>query len=222
MQLVSCVLQCIQNRQLGFYGNLYGQQHHLDNGGDLAISVWGILFVVFMMVMLPLLGLNQGLQPIVGYNIGAHRFDRVRRALKLAISSQLVFTVFCGAAFFLFPEYLIVPFTNPDSPDRAALIHLGGHALRIVCSVLPFAGIVIIAAGYFQSNGMPKTAIALTLFRQVGILVPLLFALPWFFESLENYSGLDGVWSAFMISDISAFLLATFFLWRELRRLKRG
>ena len=223
MQLVSCVLQGIQNRQLGFYGNLYVKREFgLDNGGDMAISVMGILFVVFMMVLLPLLGLNQGLQPIVGYNIGANRFDRVRRALKLAISAQLMFTVLCGTAIVLFPEYLIAPFTNPESPDRAALIHIGGHALRIVCSVLPLAGIVVIAAGYFQSNGMPKVAITLTLFRQVGFLVPLLFLLPWLFETLGNHNGLDGIWAAIMISDVGAFLLATMFFWHELRRLKNG
>ena len=220
MQLVGCVLQGIQNRQLGFYGDLYGLRIGLNNGGDLAISVMGILFVIFMMVWLPLLGLNQGVQPIVGYNIGANRFDRVRKVLKLAIATQLVFTVLCAAGIVIFPEYLIAPFTSPESVDREALIQIGGHALRIVCSVLPFAGIVVVAAGYFQSNGMPKVAIALTLFRQVGFLVPLLFLLPWFFESLANSSGLDGIWAAIMISDISTFLLATFLLVREMKRLK--
>ena len=222
MQLVSCVLQGIQNRQLGFYGDLYGLRFGLSNGGDLAISVSGILFVVFMVVLLPLLGLNQGLQPIVGYNIGANRFDRVRQALKLAIAAQLVFTVLCGVVIVLFPEYLIAPFTNPDSADRTALIHIGSHALRIVCSVLPLSGIVIVTAGYFQSNGMPKIAITLTLFRQVGFLVPLLIVLPWLFESRGNHSGLDGIWTAILVSDVSAFLLATVLLWRELHRLKNA
>jgi len=222
MQLVGCVLQGIQNRQLGFYGDLYGLRVGLANGGDLAISVNGILFVIFMMVWLPLLGLNQGVQPIVGYNIGAKRFDRVRKALKLAIAVELVFTALCGAGIVIFPEYLIVPFTNPGSTDREALLHIGGHALRIVCSVLPLSGIVVVTAGYFQSNGMPKIAIALTLFRQVGFLVPLLFLLPWFFESLSSFGGLDGIWAAIMVSDVSAFLLATFFLGREMKRLKNG
>ena len=220
MQLVACVLQGVQNRQLGFYGDLYGLRVGLNNGGDLAISVMGILFVVFMMVWMPLLGLNQGAQPIIGYNIGANRFDRVRKALKLAIVAGLVYTTVCAAVIVIFPGHLVAPFMSPDSSDRAEFIQLGGHALRIVCSVLPLAGIVVVVAGYFQSNGMPKIAIALTLFRQVIFLLPLLFILPWCLESLDNHSGLDGVWFAILISDVSTFALATFFLLREMKRLK--
>ncbi len=221
MQAIACLLQAIQNRQLGVYGDLYGKRIGLESGGDLAISVMGLLFVIFMMVWLPLLGLNQGVQPIVGYNIGAKRFNRVANALKLAIAAELVFTVCCTAIIVGFPEFLIVPFANAESANRAELIRLGGHALRIVCSVLPLSGIVVIAAGYFQSNGNPKLAIALTLFRQVGFLVPLLIFLPWFFESMGDHNGLDGIWLAIMIADLSAFVLATFFLWRELKRLKK-
>ena len=220
MQLVGCVLQGIQNRQLGFYGDLYGLRIGLQNGGDLAISVMGILFVVFMMVWMPLLGLNQGVQPIVGYNIGSRRFDRVRKVLKLAIAAGLVYAAICAAAIVIFPEYLVAPFTSPGSPDRMELIRLGGYALRIVCSVLPLAGVIVIAAGYFQSNGMPQIAIALTLLRQVGFLLPLLFLLPQWFESSGHHSGLDGIWFAFLISDVGTFVLAAVFLWREMHRLK--
>lgn len=222
MQVLNCVLQSIQMYQLGYYGNLYGEKHGIADGGDLAVNIIGIIFVVSMCVFFPLLGLNQGMQPIVGYNIGAKKYDRVARTLKLVIYSSLVFTVVCWGIMLLVPEIILDPFIKADSPSRDELILVGSHALRFFNILLPTAGIVVLAAGYFQSNGMPKRAIALTLIRQFFLLIPLLIFLPRILESWEGYNGMDGIWLATPISDFGAFVLAVVFLFLEFKRLEKA
>ena len=220
MQVFNCILQALQMYQLGYYGKLYGAAHGLERGDVLAQSIIGIIFVVSMCVFFPLLGLNQGMQPIVGYNIGARHFDRVSKTLKLTIYCSLTFTVLCSAFILLFPQWFLWPFLEKESPTTPELLLLGSHALRIFISVLPAAGIVVLAAGYFQSNGMPKKAIALTMMRQVVLLIPVLFFLPRILESIDGYNGLDGIWLAVPISDFGGFLLSAWFLIVEFKRLK--
>ena len=220
MQVFNFILQSLQIYQLSHYGKLYGVNHGLERGDVLAQSVIGVIFVVSMCVFFPLLGLNQGMQPIVGYNIGARRFDRVAKALKLTICCSLIFTVFCSAFILIFPEPFLRPFINNDSPLATESLVLGSHALRIFISSLAAAGIVVLAAGYFQSNGMPKKAIALTMMRQVVLLIPILIFLPRILESMPGFNGLDGIWLAVPISDIGGFFLALYFLIAEFRRLK--
>lgn len=221
MQVLNCILQLLQISQLGKYGQLYGMAHGIEKGDVLAQNAIGIIVVVSMCVFFPLLGLNQGLQPIVGYNIGARKFDRVAKSLKLTIGCSLTFTLICSFLISIYPELILRPFVKPDSPAHDELILLSAHALRIFICMLPAAGMVILAAGYFQSNGMPKRAIALTLIRQVFLLIPVLFFLPSILESLEGYNGMDGIWLATPISDFGSFVLATVFLFFEFKRLKK-
>jgi Na+-driven multidrug efflux pump len=212
MQSVACVLQAIQMRQIFFYGNLYGMTHNIENGGDVAVGAFGIVFVVSMSVFFPILGLNQGVQPIVGYNIGARHFDRVARTLKLALCTVLVFTMVCSIALFVFPETLLHPFADVD--DGSELLVLGCRAARIFVLMLPAAGMVVVMAGYFQAKGAPKLAIALTLIRQVVLFVPLILILP-------QYFGLDGIWSAIPICDFGSFLFVAVLLVQEFKRLRK-
>ncbi|MDR3198998.1 MAG: MATE family efflux transporter [Planctomycetaceae bacterium] len=212
MQSIASVLQAIQMRQIFYYGNLYGVAHQIENGGDLAVGAFGIVFVVSMAVFLPILGLNQGVQPIVGYNIGARHFDRVARTLRLALGSVLTFTLICSVALFVFPEMLLRPFA--DVEGGTDLLKLGCRAARIFVLMLPAAGIVVVMAGYFQSNGTPKLAIALTLIRQVVFFVPLILILPYYF-------GLDGIWFATPICDLGSFIFVAVLLRRELKKLRQ-
>ncbi|MDR2438563.1 MAG: MATE family efflux transporter [Planctomycetaceae bacterium] len=212
MQSIACVLQAIQMRQIFYYGNLYGMAHHIENGGDLAVGAFGIVFVVSMAVFLPILGLNQGVQPIVGYNIGARHFDRVAKTLRLALGSVITFTLICSIALFVFPEILLRPFAGLEGGTD--LLKLGCRAARIFVLMLPAAGIVIVMAGYFQSNGTPKLAIAITLIRQVVLFVPLILILP-------HYFGLDGIWFAIPICDFGSFVFVAILLQRELKKLRQ-
>jgi putative MATE family efflux protein len=210
MQSISCVLQAIQIRQIIYYGNLYGATHGIEHGGDVAVGAFGIVFVVSMAIVLPILGLNQGVQPIVGYNTGALRFDRVSRTLKLALCTVFIFTSVCSIAMFFFAEILLYPFANVE--DGSELLTLGCRAARIFVSMLAAAGVVIVMAGYFQANGAPGLAIRLTVIRQVILFIPMILILPLFF-------GLDGVWLAIPFCDFCSFLFVAVLIYREFKRL---
>jgi putative MATE family efflux protein len=197
MQLAASVLQSIMNHQLGYYG------------GDLAISVMGILYAMFMLVGMPIFGLNQGAQPIIGYNYGARQFARVKKTLELAILAATCFTVLGFVVMMLFPAAVIGLFNRDDK----ALLTLGTHAIRLSIVMMPLVGFQIVSASYFQAVGKPKMAMLLMLSRQLLLLIPAVLILPHFF-------GLDGVWVALPTSDFMASLLTGLCLTIELRRLK--
>lgn len=197
MTLANATLHCVLNRQLGYYG------------GDLAISVWGIIFRTLMMIFMPMIGLNQGAQPIIGYNYGALRFDRVKKTLETAILAATGFAVLGFLAAMLFPVQLIRIFANNNQDSIA----LGVHAIRIAAMMLPVVGSQIIGAGYFQAVGKAKQAMILMLSRQAILLIPAVLILPRFF-------GLDGVWAALPTADFGAFLWTTIWLLYELRHLR--
>ncbi len=221
MQIMGCVLQILQNHQLKYYGAIYGNVHGLKNGAEISIAIMGILFSVFMLFLMPLLGIGQGMQPIVGYNIGARRFDRVARTLTLALSSAVLFSTASFLLVMIRPEWLIVPFIKLDSPERAEIIKLGVHAVRIFSIMMPGVGLVIITTSYFQSRGKPLRSLFLTMLRQVFLLIPLLLILPYVFETIPGSTGLDGVWYATPISDFGAIVLTIVFLTIEFKRLGR-
>ena len=143
MQLAASVLQSILNHQLGVHG------------GDLAISVMGILYAMFMMVAMPIFGINQGSQPIIGYNYGTKRFDRVKKTLELAVlAATSVATVGFGVMM-VFPARVIRLFNSKDQ----ALLVLGTHAIHISILALPLVGFQIVKhkllSGGRQAQGKP-------------------------------------------------------------------
>lgn len=197
MQIAASALQAILNHQLGVYG------------GDLAISVMGIIYAMLMMVAMPIFGINQGAQPIIGYNYGGERFDRVKRTLELAILAATGIAVVGFAVMMLLPGQVIRLFSGHDP----ALLALGTHAIRISTIMLPLVGFQIVSSSYFRAIGKPKEAILLMLSRQVLLLIPMALILPHFF-------GLNGVWAALPTSDFGASLLTGIYLLAELRELK--
>jgi putative MATE family efflux protein len=198
MSISNCVLQAFLNNRLGTYG------------GDRAIAVMGIIFAIFMVMFMPLLGISQGLQPIVGYNTGAKQYRRIRQALKLAllVASILSFCYIIPVQFF--PEALFSLFARNNSD----LIELGSYAIRRFLVMLPLIGVVIIGSYYYQATGRPMISLFLSMTRQVLILLPLIIVLPLFL-------GLDGIWIAGPISDTGAFLATSTLLFFEFRRLRR-
>ena len=211
MQTVACLIQIIQIRQIAYYGELYGQKHGFEHGGDLALGAFGILFVVWMVTIFPILGINQGAQPIIGYNFGARHFDRVAKTLRLAVYYVTGLTLVFTIVLMSFPEVLLRPFVSGQ--DGATTLELVCRATRIACCFLVAAGITIVAAGYYQAIGNARMAIILTLIRQVVVFVPMLLLIPYFF-------GLDGVWLAIPITDLAALIVTLILLKRELPRLK--
>jgi putative MATE family efflux protein len=198
MQLAASVLNAILTRQLQFYG------------GDLAISAMGIVYSVAMMILMPIFGLNAGSQPLIGYNFGARRPDRVKKTLGLTIAVATVFVLIGFAVVQLFPAALIRLFNR----DNAELASIGVTALRTFMAMLPVVGFQIAAANYFQAVGKPRPAMLLSLSRQVLLLIPAILILPRFF-------GLRGIYLAGPVSDLGSALLTGLWLWMEIRMLGR-
>jgi putative MATE family efflux protein len=200
MQVFACLIQIILIRQIAYYG------------GDIAVGAFGILFVVWMVTVLPILGINQGAQPIIGYNVGAGRFDRVAKTLLLTIYAVLGVTFVFTIVLMFFPEVLLRPFTRVEENGEETL-KLACQATRIACCLLTAAGVTIAVSGYYQAIGNARMAIVITLIRQVVLFAPMLLLLPYFF-------GLDGIWMAIPITDFLALLVTLVLLRREFGRLR--
>lgn len=179
------------------------------HGGDLAIGAYGIVnrlgFIVVMIVM----GFNQGMQPIAGYNFGAKLYQRVDRVLKLTIFCATCVTTFGFLVGELFPETVVSIFTtDPELIARSA------RGLRITVIFFPIIGFQMVTSNFFQSIGMASKAIILSLSRQLLILLPCLLILPLFFQE-------DGVWYSMPVSDLLASLIALFMLLRQFKKFKQ-
>jgi len=196
MQIAASVMNAILNNQLRVYG------------GDLAISVMGIVWAVALFVAMPIFGINQGAQPIIGYNYGAGQFDRVKKTLQTAILAATGIVVTGFLVVMVFPSHVIWLFNRQDD----ALLKLGTYAIRICLVMMPVIGFQIVGASYFQAVGKPKQAMLLSLSRQVLLLIPAILILPRFF-------GLDGLWAAMPTADLASSILTGIWLFMELRNL---
>ena len=219
-QVCSAVIHGVQNNLLGHYGALYGASRGIANCGDVAISVMGTVFSVSTLFLMPLLGLSQGMQPIVGYNVGASEPARVHRTLRLTLRLALSFCTALWVVIMIRPDWFILPFLKPGASDYQENLILGCRAFRVFASLLPLVGINIISGGYFQAHGRPILSLFLTLLRQLFFLIPSLILLPILFEKIhiEGIYGLDGIWSAHAFSDLLSGTIAIFFLSLEYRR----
>ncbi len=181
-------------------------QSLIRNGGDMAVGAYGIINRVVSLFPMIILGLNQGMQPIAGYNFGARQFDRVNRVLKLTI---MLATGVMTIAFLmgqLFPHAVASVFTSDQT-----LIDIAAHGLRIVLLISPIVGFQMVTANFFQSIGMPAKAIFMSLTRQVLFLLPFLLTFPHFF-------GVDGVWYSMPAADLLSSLVAAGMLISQYRK----
>lgn len=194
----ACMVVIIINK--GLRGN--------SDNGDLSIAAYGIsnrMQFIFVMVVL---GLTQGMQPIVGYNYGAKRPDRVKRALTLTIMWATLVTTLGFLVCELVPHLVARIFTTDP-----LLIEKSSWAMRVMSTFMPFIGFQLVTTNFFQSIGMVNKSIFLSLTRQVLMLIPLLLILPHFF-------GERGVWYSMPISDIVAAMLTVVMLWLQFREWK--
>ncbi len=196
MQIAASIINIILNNSLSYYG------------GDLAISAMGIVYSITMVNLMPIFGINQGAQPIIGYNYGAKKFTRVKKALGLAVLTATVIVTLGFIATRVFPTEIISLFNKEDGE----LISLGTYALNIYLIFLPIIGFQVVCANYYQAVGKPKQAMILSLSRQVLIFIPALLILP-------KYFGLKGVFMAGPVSDLFASLLTAFCIYKEMQQL---
>lgn len=183
MQIAQSAVQAVSNNSLQAYG------------GDIAVSAMTIIGSVAMVFLMPIFGLNQGLQPIIGYNFGAKKYDRVKQAVRYGMIAATIivtigFIVIEGVA-----EMLVIIFNNDP-----LLVEVTSHGMRIFLIMLPLVGAQIIVTNYFQSIGRVKISMLLSLLRQVIILIPCLIIIPMF-------KGLDGVWIAGAASDFLSVII---------------
>ncbi len=179
------------------------------HGGDLAIAVMGVIFTIYTINFMPIIGASQGAQPIIGYNHGAKNYKRVRDTLFLSIKIVSAFCIGATLLIWLFPKFTFLPFSRGNTE----LTRLGTHAVRITMSMFPFVGFMVIVSNYFQATARPHISLFLSMLRQVIVLIPLVLFLP-------RIMGLDGIWYAYPISAVSAFLMCLVFFFRENRILK--
>jgi putative MATE family efflux protein len=199
MQIAASLITILLNRSLVTYG------------GDLAIAAIGIINSVAMLILMPVFGINQGVQPIIGYNYGAKQYDRVKQALKLAIIAATGVSTLGWIFIQLFPEAIMKVF----SKDNQELVEIGARGLRIFLIMLPIIGFQIVSANYFQSVGKAKHSMFLSLSRQVIILLPMVLILPRFFA-------LNGVWAAGPTADFLSSLITGVFLFIEVKHLNKS
>lgn len=197
-QVSGSIMAIILNNSLGFYG------------GELAISVYGVVNRVIMFLFMPLFGIVQGMQPIVGYNYGAKKFDRVKEAVKLSIIATTLFATVSTLFGELFPGFIIGMFD--DDPE---LIRNGVYALRIIISMVPIIGVQIIGAALFQSIGKAIPSLLLTLSRQVLFFIPLVIILPRIYGL-----GLLGIWITFPIADALSTVFTLALVKKEMRTIE--
>ncbi|KXS42274.1 MULTISPECIES: MATE family efflux transporter [Methanohalophilus] len=177
-------------------------------GGDVSIAIYGIFNRMLMFSLMPMIGLLQGMQPIVGFNYGAHNFKRVRETLRISIMSSSVIAVAAFLLLFFLGANLFSIFTTD-----ATLIEEGTGATKIMVLAVPLLGIQFVSGGMYQALGKARPSFILSTARQV-FLLPLVLVLPWFFDT-------TGVWMAFPISDLLAVLLAVYMFMKEYRLLER-
>ncbi|QEK13293.1 MATE family efflux transporter [Crassaminicella thermophila] len=194
-QIAGSVVAIILNNSLKIYG------------GDLAISILGIVNRVLMFLFMPLFGVIQGMQPIVGFNYGAKKIDRVKETVKLSIIVTTVFASFSVLIGELFPTVIMGVFSKDIN-----LVKEGAIVLRVVIMMVPIIGVQIVGSALFQALGKAIPSLILTLLRQVLLFIPLLLILPRFF-------GLMGIWITYPISDFISTIVTSMIVKREMEKI---
>lgn len=197
MNTAACIVSLFINQQLRKYG------------GDLAIGAYGISNRITFIFLMIVMGFNQGMQPIAGYNYGARQYSRVRDVFWLTVKWGTLVTVIC----WLVSEFLTAPAISifTSDPELKALAVRG---LRLMNLVVLLVGFGMVSGNFFQCLGMVKISIFLSLSRQLLFLVPLVYALPLFL-------GQDGVWISFPISDAISTLFGLFFILRLFKKFSK-
>jgi putative MATE family efflux protein len=182
----------------------------VSHGGDYAVGAYGIINSMLMCVVMIVLGLMQGMQPIAGYNFGARQMERVREVFRYTLIAATCITTAGFIMGEIFPRQIARAFTTDSG-----LISLAVSGMRTVMIMFPLVGFQMVTSNFFQSIGRAKISVMLTLSRQVIFLIPALFLLPRIF-------GLNGVWASMPVADFFSAFLAFVTLKRQSGRALKG
>ena len=198
MNTTSCIIVIFMNNQFVHYG------------GDMAVGAYSIANSVVMVFFMFVIGITQGMQPIVGYNYGAEKYDRMLRCLWLAIAYATAILLCGWALSMLFPRQIARIFTTD-----AELLDLSAKGIRLDMLVFFVVASQAVITNFFQCIGKVRLSIFLSLTRQLFMLLPLAYILPKFW-------GLDGVWYSMPASDFCSFAMTIPILFWYLKKLKRN
>ena len=197
MQVATTFVAVLMNTQL------------MEYGGDIAVGAFTIFHSMAMLIIMIAIGLNQGLQPIIGYNYGAGNYKRVKKTLFYGLKVATIITSVGFVIGLFLPRIAVSSFTSDPY-----LLEMAERGMRIAMLSFPVIGFQIVVSNYFQSIGQAQKSIILSLSRQILFLIPALWILPRFWE-------LDGVWAAGPVSDMVSALVAVCFLIHLTRELNK-
>lgn len=197
MNVAACIIVIFMNNQLVRYG------------GDMDVASYSISNSIAMMFVMFVMGVNQGMQPIAGYNYGAENYDRLMKVLNISMMAATAIMLTGWLIAMFLPYYCARIFTTDQS-----LIELSIFAIRVNMLVFPVIGFQMVITNFFQCIGKVKISIFLSLSRQLLLLLPLLVVLPLIW-------GIDGVWAALPASDATAALMAAVVMMSYMNKLKR-
>ncbi len=197
MNVCACIIVIFMNNQFVRFG------------GDLSVGAYGIANGIAMVFVMFVMGINQGMQPIAGYNYGAQKYDRLMRVLNLSIVAATALMVTGWLIAMFLPYYCARMFTTDKT-----LIEMSIRAIRVVMFFFPVIGFQMVITNFFQCIGKVKISIFLSLSRQLLILLPLLAFLPMWW-------GIDGVWLSMPISDFAAAVIAAVIMVWYMNKLKK-
>ena len=196
MNVTACVIVIFMNRQFLHYG------------GDMAVGAYGISNTWAMLFFMFVIGINQGMQPIAGYNFGAKKYDRMMRSLRLSIYAATAVLTVGWLMAMLFPEAMARVLTHDPTQ-----IEMAAYGTRINMLLFPIIGFQAVTTNFFQCIGRVKIAIFLSLSRQLLFLLPLILVFPLVW-------GLDGLWASLPTSDGIATLTTVWVMYRYLRQFR--
>ena len=197
MNVAACIIVIFMNNQLVRYG------------GDMDVASYSISNSIAMMFVMFVMGVNQGMQPIAGYNYGAENYDRLMKVLNISMMAATAIMLTGWLIAMFLPYYCARIFTTDQT-----LIELSIFAIRVNMLVFPVIGFQMVITNFFQCIGKVQTAIFLSLSRQLLLLLPLLVVLPLIW-------GIDGVWAALPASDATAALMAAVVMISYMSKLKK-
>lgn len=194
MQLANSMVQLMFNTSLKVYG------------GDLAIGAMATISSINMLFVMPAFGFVQGMQPIVGFNYGAKKYDRAKKTLKISLMLATVVFIVGALVIQIAPQLLVGAF-NKDQE----LMNITVNGVRKYAFAMPIVGISIVGSNFIQSIGKAKMSMLLGLLRQVIVLIPMIMILP-------NFMGLNGIWLAQPTADIVSAIITGIVLFKEIKK----
>ncbi|MGL5125447.1 MAG: MATE family efflux transporter [Fusobacteriaceae bacterium] len=197
MQLVNCIIQILNNNILKTYG------------GDYAIGAMATVNGISMLCLMPLFGIAQGSQPIIGYNYGAKKYERVKETLYKSSIFGVLLIIIPYLILQFFPDYVVRLFNSDPY-----IVNIAVRGLRIYTRCMPAIAIGMIGSQLFQALAKPKIALFLSLARQALILIPVTLILVKFVK-------LDGVWIAQPVSDFISAVVTSYFVFREFKKFNK-